>query len=129
MFHTHLCCRKELLLIKLSLYNYYNDIPVKLVLTGFEMKFSLYDPTIQKIDVIRLEKRLDDDILYMRDALPEYYTYPLDMEPEILPEGSSVPVNTIKVGLLGRQHVLWGRDDCDLVETYFYSYCSNIYIS
>ena len=28
-----------------------------------------------------------------RDAPPEYSTVPFDMEPEILPEGSPVPVN------------------------------------
>ena len=28
-----------------------------------------------------------------RDAPQEYSTVPFDMEPEILPEGSSVPVN------------------------------------
>lgn len=61
------------------------------------MKFLLYDPTIQKIDVIRLEKRLDDELLYLRDALPEYCTFPLDMEPEILPEGAPIPINTVKV--------------------------------
>ncbi|KAG8313205.1 mitochondrial 54S ribosomal protein YmL19 [Homalodisca vitripennis] len=61
------------------------------------MKFFLYDPTIQKIEVLRLEKRLDDEILYLRDALPEYCTFPLDMIAEVLPEGSPVPVNTVKV--------------------------------
>lgn len=64
------------------------------------MKFFLYDPTIQKIEVLKLEKRLDDELLYLRDALPEYSTFPLDMEPEILPEGTPVPVNTVKASKL-----------------------------
>jgi large subunit ribosomal protein L19 len=58
----------------------------------------MYSPVIQKIDVLRLEKRLDNELLYLRDALPEYSTFPLDMEPEYLPEGAVVPVNPIKVG-------------------------------
>jgi large subunit ribosomal protein L19 len=63
-----------------------------------EMFYEMYSPHIQKIDVLRLEKRLDNDLLYLRDALPEYSTFPLDMEPEYLPEGAAVPVNPIKVG-------------------------------
>lgn len=66
-----------------------------------EIQFRLYDPTIQKIQVLRLEKRLDDELFYLRDALPEYSTFPLDMEPEVLSESNrTVPVNPLKVGLL-----------------------------
>lgn len=61
------------------------------------MFYEMYSPVIQKIEVLRLEKRLDGELLYLRDALPEYSTFPLDMEPEILPEGAPVPVNPIKV--------------------------------
>lgn len=57
----------------------------------------MYDPTIQSIQVLRLEKRLDDKLLYLRDAFPEYCTFPLDMDPEILPEGTPVPVNPVQV--------------------------------
>ncbi|KAJ9595120.1 hypothetical protein L9F63_013595 [Diploptera punctata] len=66
---------------------------------GVEVFYEMYNPLIQKIDVLRLEKRLDNELLYLRDALPEYSTFPLDMEPEFLPEGAPVPVNTIKVKL------------------------------
>lgn len=59
----------------------------------------MYDPTIQKIEVLRLEKRLDSKLFYLRDALPEFSTFPLDMEAEILPEGAPVPVNEIKVNI------------------------------
>lgn len=65
---------------------------------GVEMFYEMYSPLIQKIEVLRLEKRLDSELLYLRDALPEYSTFPLDMEPEYLPQGSAVPVNPIKVG-------------------------------
>lgn len=72
----------------------------------------MYDPTIQKIEVIRLEKRMDDHLFYLRDALPEYSTFDLNMEPEILPEGSPVPVNTQQVKLKPRPWVArWERQN------------------
>ena len=57
------------------------------------MKYQLYDPTIQKIEVLRLAKRLADELLYLRDALNEYSTFDENMEVEYLPEGVPVPVN------------------------------------
>lgn len=57
----------------------------------------MYDPRIQSVQVLRLEKRLDDKLYYLRDAPDEYSTFPLDMEPEILPEGAEVPVNKLQV--------------------------------
>lgn len=50
--------------------------------------YEMYDPTIQKVEVLRLEKRLDNELFYLRDALPEYSTFDVDMETEILPEGT-----------------------------------------
>lgn len=35
---------------------------------GIEFRFELYAPTIRNIEVIRLEKRLDDELYYLRDA-------------------------------------------------------------
>lgn len=61
--------------------------------------YEMYDPTIHKVEVLRLEKRLDDELLYLRDALPEYSTFDPNMDVEILPEGTPVPVNPIKVKL------------------------------
>ena len=69
---------------------------------GVEVMYEMYDPTIQKIEVLRLEKRLDDHLLYLRDALPEYSTFDVNMEPEILEETSSVPINDIQVRLRPR---------------------------
>lgn len=69
---------------------------------GVEISYNLYDPTIQKIDLIRLEKRLDSELLYLRDSYPEYSTFDLNMEPEILPEGTPVPVNKTLVKLKPR---------------------------
>lgn len=72
---------------------------------GVEILYEMYCPLIQKIEVLRLEKRLDDSLLYLRDALPEYSTFPFDMEPEIRPDSSTVPVNPIKVAVRNRRVV------------------------
>ncbi|KAH8329774.1 hypothetical protein KR074_004277 [Drosophila pseudoananassae] len=69
---------------------------------GIEVIYELYDPTLQKVEVLRLEKRLDDSLFYLRDALPEYSTFDENMEPEQLEEGAPVPVNDIKVVLRPR---------------------------
>lgn len=79
---------------------------------GIEVRYELYDPTIQSIQVLRLEKRLDDKLLYLRDAFPEYCTFPLDMDPEILPEGTPVPVNPVQVKLKPRPWLeRWERQE------------------
>lgn len=66
---------------------------------GIEVCFELYDPAIQKIDCLRLEKRLDSHLRYLRDAPAEYSTFSFDLEPEYLPEEAPVPVNEIKIPL------------------------------
>lgn len=66
---------------------------------GVEVLYDLYDPTIRSIECLKLEKRLDDELLYLRDAPIEYSTVPFNMEPKILPVGTPVPLNDIKVPL------------------------------
>lgn len=66
---------------------------------GVEVQFDMYDPAIQKIECLKLEKRLDDELMYLRDAPDEFSTFPVDMEPEYLPEGAPVPVNKTIVPL------------------------------
>ncbi|CAG9793467.1 unnamed protein product [Diatraea saccharalis] len=79
---------------------------------GVEVRYDLYDPTIQNIQVLRLEKRLDEKLFYLRDALPEYSTFPFDMDPEILPEGTPVPINPVQVKLKPRPWLeRWERQD------------------
>ncbi|XP_015599140.1 39S ribosomal protein L19, mitochondrial [Cephus cinctus] len=79
---------------------------------GVEVLYELYDPTIQKIDCLRLEKRLDNELLYLRDAPEEYSTFSFDMEPEIIPEGTPVPVNDLKVTLKPQPWLeKWERKD------------------
>lgn len=48
----------------------------------------MYDPTIIRIEVLRLEKRLDDELLYLRDAPQEYSTFDPNMEIEPHMEGT-----------------------------------------
>lgn len=60
---------------------------------GVEIRYDLYNPLILSIEVLRLEKRLDDDLLYLRDALLEYSYFPEDMKAEVLEESAEVPIN------------------------------------
>ncbi|KAK3881279.1 hypothetical protein Pcinc_014265 [Petrolisthes cinctipes] len=84
---------------------------------GLEIMYEMYSPLIRNIEVLRLEKRLDEELLYLRDALPEYSTFPLDMEPELLPEGAPVPINDIKVKLKPRPwHERWERKNLQGVQ-------------
>nr|XP_019539525.2 LOW QUALITY PROTEIN: 39S ribosomal protein L19, mitochondrial-like [Aedes albopictus] len=79
---------------------------------GMEVSYDMYDPTLLKVEVLRLEKRLDDHLIYLRDALDEYSKFDLNMEPEILPEGAPVPVNDVKVTLKPRPwYARWERHE------------------
>ncbi|XP_003413752.1 large ribosomal subunit protein bL19m [Loxodonta africana] len=64
---------------------------------GVEICFQLYNPRIQEIQVVKLEKRLDDSLLYLRDALPEYSTFDRNMKPVAHESDQEVPVNQLKV--------------------------------
>ncbi len=59
--------------------------------------YELYSPSIQKIEVLKLEKRLDEELFYLRDAPPQYSTVPFDFEVVPHPPGAPVPINQIKV--------------------------------
>ena len=39
---------------------------------GIEIMYELYNPMIRDITVLKLEKRLDDELMYLRDAPDEY---------------------------------------------------------
>ncbi|KAF5300028.1 hypothetical protein FQR65_LT09285 [Abscondita terminalis] len=85
---------------------------------GVEVLYEMYDPAIIKVEVLRLEKRLDDELLYLRDALPKYSTFDTNMEVEILPEGSPVPINPLKVKLKPRPWLeRWERKNLRGVES------------
>lgn len=74
--------------------------------------YEMYDPTLQKIEVLRLEKRLDDKLFYLRDALPEFSTFDVNMEPELVTDNTNVPINTTQVVLKPRPWLeRWERQD------------------
>lgn len=60
-----------------------------------EICFELYNPRIHEIQVVKLEKRLDDSLLYLRDALPEFSTFDVNMKPVPFQSGQEVPVNKV----------------------------------
>ncbi len=59
----------------------------------------MYNPCILSVEVLRLEKRLDDNLQYLMDCPPEYSTIPFDTPAVKLLPGMKVPVNTDKVPL------------------------------
>ncbi|TKR92441.1 hypothetical protein L596_007094 [Steinernema carpocapsae] len=63
---------------------------------GVEVMYELYNPTILKIETVKLERRLDNDLTYLIDALPEYSTFDFNLEPIAHPAGTPVPVNDTK---------------------------------
>lgn len=64
---------------------------------GVEICFELYNPRVHEIEVVKLEKRLDDSLLYLRDALPEYSTFDVNMKPVAQEPTQKVPVNEVWV--------------------------------
>ncbi|CAN9507855.1 unnamed protein product [Ophioblennius macclurei] len=69
---------------------------------GVEICYELYSPRLQNIEVLKLEKRLDDNLMYLRDALPEYSTVDPDMKPVPFSTTEDVPVNKLKVKMRPR---------------------------
>lgn len=93
---------------------------------GCEIRYDLYNPLILSIEVLRLEKRLDDNLTYLRDALPEYSTIPEDMKPEPREEGAEVPINRTLVKMKEfpwsrrwERHLLKGIERLDNVPQFF----------
>jgi len=93
---------------------------------GVEILYDLYCPLIREIQVLRLEKRIDDSLFYLRDALPEYSTFPFDMEPEVRAEGAPVSINAMKVKLRPRPWLeryerqnLKGVEDLNLPQRFY----------
>lgn len=66
---------------------------------GVEIVYDIYSPIIQSIEVLKLEKRLDEHLFYLRDAPLEYSTVPFNHEAVPHPSGAPVPINPIKVPL------------------------------
>uniref|UniRef100_A0AC35TI76 39S ribosomal protein L19, mitochondrial n=1 Tax=Rhabditophanes sp. KR3021 TaxID=114890 RepID=A0AC35TI76_9BILA len=66
---------------------------------GVEVMYELYNPTILKIEALKLEKRLDTDLSYLIDCTPQYSTFDFNLEPIAHPAGAPIPVNETKAEL------------------------------
>ncbi|KAK7133130.1 hypothetical protein R3I94_015124 [Phoxinus phoxinus] len=64
---------------------------------GVEICYELYSPRMRNIEVLKLEKRLDDNLMYLRDALSEYSTFDFNMQPVRFELTGDVSVNQLKV--------------------------------
>lgn len=64
--------------------------------SGVEICYEMYSPRIQKIDVLKLERRLDDNLMYLRDALNQYSTVDPDMTPVPFSLTDEVPFNKVR---------------------------------
>lgn len=74
---------------------------------GYEIMYHLYSPTIQSIQVLRLEKWVDTDLRYLRDADPKHCTIDPNMIPEApTPVSQPLPVFQDKVSLCDK--LFWG---------------------
>lgn len=74
---------------------------------GVEVMYQLFSPIIQKYEVLRLEKWIDTDLRYLRDADPLVCTINPDMAPEApLPPNQPLPVFKGKVNM--KDKILWG---------------------
>lgn len=62
---------------------------------GVEICYEVYNPRIQKIEVLKLEKRLDDNLMYLRDALPEYSIVDPEMKTVPFSPTGEVPLNSV----------------------------------
>jgi len=68
---------------------------------GCEKMFYLYAPNLLAIEVLRLEKWMDTDLRYLRDAEPKWCTIDHDMTPEApTPVTEDIPVFKDKVKLV-----------------------------
>ncbi|VDO82918.1 unnamed protein product [Schistosoma mattheei] len=65
--------------------------------TAVEIQYELYNPTIQSIEVLLLEKRLDRNLLYLRDAPLDESRFPFDMSRIPYNPSDPVPINDKKV--------------------------------
>lgn len=85
-----------------------SPLPDKLSLIA-KVKFG-YDYILFQFEVLRLEKRVDNELYYLRDCPQEFSTFPVDMEPEFLPESETVPVNDLVVPIGPKPwHKRWER--------------------
>ncbi|PAA84595.1 hypothetical protein BOX15_Mlig004489g2, partial [Macrostomum lignano] len=89
-----------------------------------QIEYELYSPSIVSIQLLKLERRLDDNLLYLMDAPHSHCTIPFDMVPEPYSRNDPVPVNRERVRLnpppwMCKWH-LHGYQGIDLEHLYSY---------
>lgn len=80
---------------------------------GIEITYPMYNPTLRQVEVLKLERRLDEDLRYLRDSPLEYSTFPQDMPADTKSLTTTVPVNPLKVPLNPRPWN-WRWERCNL---------------
>ncbi|XP_014664101.1 PREDICTED: 39S ribosomal protein L19, mitochondrial-like [Priapulus caudatus] len=93
---------------------------------GIEIMYEMYSPMIREIQMLKLEKRLDESLLYLRDAPNEYSTFDFDMAEVPHVAGDHVPINPLKVKLRSRPWLeryerqdLKGVEDLGLAQKFY----------
>ena len=70
------------------------------LVAGVEITYDMYSPILLKIECLKLEKRIDDNISYLIDAPAEYSTIPQDFKRITHPPGAPVPINKTIVSVV-----------------------------
>jgi len=88
---------------------------------GVEIMYQIYSPNIVSIETLKLERRLDEELYYLRDAAPEHSTVDPNMDPVLLAEGEPVPLNDTVIELGPKPWTArWELKD-DLLDGYTYT--------
>lgn len=88
---------------------------------GVEIMYQIYSPNIVSMETLKLERRLDEELYYLRDAAPEHSTFDPNMDPVLLAEAEPVPLNDTVVQLGPKPWTArWELRD-DLLDGYTYT--------
>lgn len=75
---------------------------------GVEVIYHLYSPLLRQIEVLRLEKWLDTDLRFLRDADQSYCTIDSNMQAEApLPSSEELPVFKEKIKMRPSEHWMY----------------------
>lgn len=63
---------------------------------GIEMMYETYSPLVQKIEVLKLERRRKSKLYYLRDKMPSEYTFKQSFKPVKHHNEKTVPIHKRK---------------------------------
>jgi len=69
---------------------------------GVEIMYEMYNPLIRDIQVLKLERWVDEELYYLRDALPEFSTIPFDFKAVPRIANEAIPINKTLVKMKPR---------------------------